>query len=149
VNRALSTANACLYGICHSAILSAGFSAGLGFVHSGKMLSFVYDVADLYKCDVTIPVAFEIAVDGWSTGVESRVRRLCRDRLWEKRILERVIPDIQSALGLKPERVQATSFRGPDELTEPVTGLWTPDGAPLAGGHNYGEPSPGDEDDRS
>ena len=48
-NRALSAANACLYGVCHAAIVSAGYCAALGFVHTGKMLSFVYDVADLYK----------------------------------------------------------------------------------------------------
>ncbi len=59
VNRALSAANACLYGICHAAVVSAGFSPALGFIHTGKMLSFVYDVADLYKTAVTIPVAFE------------------------------------------------------------------------------------------
>jgi len=47
VNRALSAANSCLYGICHAAIESAGFSPAIGFVHTGRMLSFVYDVADL------------------------------------------------------------------------------------------------------
>src|SRR5579872_310577 len=64
VNRALSTANSCLYGVCHAAIISAGYSPALGFIHTGKMLSFVYDVADLYKADVTIPLAFCAAVDG-------------------------------------------------------------------------------------
>ena len=61
INRALSAANACLYGVCHAGILSAGYSSALGFVHTGKMLSFVYDVADLYKTETTIPVAFRIA----------------------------------------------------------------------------------------
>ena len=56
INRALSAANACLYGVCHAGILSAGYSAALGFVHTGKMLSFVYDIADLYKTEMTIPV---------------------------------------------------------------------------------------------
>ena len=60
-NRALSAANACLYGVCHAAIVSAGYSAALGFVHTGKMLSFVYDVADLYKTETTVPVAFRLA----------------------------------------------------------------------------------------
>ncbi len=49
VNRALSAANSCLYGICQAAIVSAGYSPALGFIHTGKMLSFVYDIGDLYK----------------------------------------------------------------------------------------------------
>jgi CRISP-associated protein Cas1 len=61
VNRALSSANACLYGLCHSAIVSIGFTPGLGFVHTGKSLAFVYDIADLYKSEVTIPIAFRAA----------------------------------------------------------------------------------------
>ena len=51
VNRALSAANSLLYGVCYSAIVSAGYSPAIGFIHTGKMLSFVYDVADLYKTD--------------------------------------------------------------------------------------------------
>ena len=49
INRALSAANALLNGLCHAAIVSGGYSPGLGFIHTGKQLSFVYDVADLYK----------------------------------------------------------------------------------------------------
>jgi CRISP-associated protein Cas1 len=139
VNRALSTANACLYGLCHAAIVATGFSAGLGFIHTGKMLSFVYDVADLYKCDVTVPVAFETARDGWNTGVETRVRKLCRHRLWEAKLLDRIIPDIQTALGLKPERVQVMDMSKPEASGDSVTGLWSPDGNELPGGQNYAD----------
>ena len=49
VNRALSAANACLHGLVHAALLSSGYSPALGFVHQGKQLSFIYDIADLYK----------------------------------------------------------------------------------------------------
>jgi CRISPR-associated protein Cas1 len=139
VNRALSTANACLYGLCHAAIVATGFSAGLGFIHTGKMLSFVYDIADLYKCDLTVPVAFEVARDGWNTGVESRVRKLCRQRLWEQKVLDRIVPDIQTAVGLKPERVQVTSMSKTETSGDSVTGLWNPDGNDVAGGQNYAD----------
>src|SRR5262249_38671434 len=60
-NRALSAANACLYGVCHAAVVSAGYSAGVGFIHTGKLLSFVYDVADFYKTELTVPLAFRLA----------------------------------------------------------------------------------------
>lgn len=121
-----------------------GVLRGLGFIHTGKMLSFVYDVADLYKSDITIPVAFEAARDDWKTGFESRVRKLCRHRMWERKILERVVPDIQVAVGLKPEPVHVTSMHAPD-AAEDVTALWAPDGD-LAGGHNYGDPVALDEE---
>ncbi len=55
VNRLLSAGHACLYGICHAAIVSLGASPALGFVHSGSATSFVLDIADLYKAEYTIP----------------------------------------------------------------------------------------------
>ena len=58
LNRSLSAANSCLYGICHAAILSAGYSPAIGFIHTGKVLSFVFDIADLYKTELSVPVAF-------------------------------------------------------------------------------------------
>lgn len=61
VNKSLSAGNACLYGIAHAVICALGCSLGLGFVHVGHELSFVYDIADLYKAEITIPIAFEIA----------------------------------------------------------------------------------------
>ena len=97
VNRALSAANACLYGVCHAAIVSAGYSAGLGFIHTGKLLSFVYDVADLYKTEVTVPVAFRIAATEHE-GVERKVRLGCRQAFHDARLLERILPDIAEVL---------------------------------------------------
>ena len=94
VNKALSAGNACLYGLCHAAIVSLGYSPGLGFIHTGKMLSFVYDVADLYKTEITIPAAFKVAAKGGS-NVEREVRQACRDMFRQTRLLERVVDDIE------------------------------------------------------
>jgi CRISPR-associated protein Cas1 len=101
INRALSAANACLYGLCHAAILSGGYSPALGFIHTGKQLSFVYDVADLYKVKFTIPVAFREAAAG-GDGIDSRVRRACRDLFRSQKLVERILPDIASALDVSP-----------------------------------------------
>jgi CRISPR-associated protein Cas1 len=136
VNRALSTANACLYGLCHAALVSTGFSPGLGFVHTGKSLAFVYDIADLYKCDVTIPVAFGSAASGPLQGMEGRVRRACRNEFRRSRLLERIVPDVQRALGLRPEAVRLIDATV--ETPEGPAGLWDPNGA-IPGGRNYGE----------
>lgn len=102
LNRALSAANACLYGLCHAAILSAGYSPALGFIHCGKQLSFVYDVADLYKAAVVLPVAFREAAAG-SESLETRVRRTCRDVFRAEKLMERILPDISSALAIPSE----------------------------------------------
>ncbi len=122
VNRALSCANSCLYGICHAAILAAGYSPGLGFIHTGKQLSFVYDIADLYKVDVTIPVAFAAARED-PPNLERAVRLACRDRFRETKLLGRIIPDIQKALDVKED--PAADF-APDSDPALPTDLWTP-----------------------
>lgn len=131
VNRALSAANSCLYGVCHAAIVAAGFSPGLGFIHTGKMLSFVYDIADLYKADMAIPAAFRAAAGG-EAGIESRTRLACRDAFRDQRLLARIIPDIQSALDL--------GSAGESDLDWDAAapgGLWDPQADVIAGGVNY------------
>ena len=86
INRALSAANACLYGICHAGILSAGYSSALGFIHTGKMLSFVYDIADLYKTELTVPVAFMVTAIN-PPDLERQVRMECRKAFHESKRL--------------------------------------------------------------
>jgi CRISPR-associated protein Cas1 len=113
VNQCLSAANSCLYGICHAAVLHLGCSPGLGFVHTGHQLSFVYDVADLYKAEVAIPVAFRIAaVGGGDLG--GRVRRAVRDAIREARLMPRIASDIRQLLGAPLEEPAAGG--GPADL---------------------------------
>lgn len=158
VNRALSAANACLYGLCHAAIVATGFSPGLGFIHTGKLLSFVYDVADLYKVEVTVPVAFQIVREGTS-NIESRARKACREAFVTARLLERIVPDMQRVMGLLPEKSRLVMHRGtaPEAPVEEGMGenpgaLWNPDGAHTEGGRNYaaepllGHPPPAPDD---
>lgn len=100
VNRALSAANAVLNGICHAAIVSGGYSPALGFIHTGKQLSFVYDIADLYKTNVTVPIAFQTVAEG-PQNVEARARAACREYFREEKLLERILPDIDRLLGIQ------------------------------------------------
>ena len=133
INRALSAANSCLYGVCQAAIVSAGFSPALGFIHTGKMLSFVYDVADLYKTSITLPVAFKAAREGLN-GIEARVRTECRNGFRETRLLKRIIPDIQWALGM----TAAGSAGERDYVDGAGPGdLWDIELAAVSGGVNY------------
>ncbi|GAA5533406.1 type I-E CRISPR-associated endonuclease Cas1e [Deinococcus aluminii] len=98
LNKAVSAGNTCLYGLAHAAILATGYSPALGFVHTGKMLSFVYDVADLYKVEVVLPVAFrEAATPG--DDLERRVRTGLRDHMTNLKLLERMAADLHHLLG--------------------------------------------------
>lgn len=97
LNRALSAANSCLYGIVHAAILACGFSPAIGFVHTGKQLSFVYDIADLYKTEITIPLAFE-TVKNLQKDIEREVRYHCRDAFRSHKIMKRIIPDLKDLI---------------------------------------------------
>lgn len=96
-NRCLSSATACLYGVTEAAVLAAGYAPAIGFIHTGKPLSFVYDVADVYKFETVVPVAFKIASRN-PHNAEQQVRLACRDVFRETRLLDRVIPGIEDML---------------------------------------------------
>lgn len=96
-NRCLSAATACLYGVTEAAVLAAGYAPAVGFIHSGKPLSFVYDIADLYKFETVVPVAFAVAAKPGAQP-EREVRLRCRDIFRQSKLLERIIPDIEALL---------------------------------------------------
>jgi CRISPR-associated protein Cas1 len=97
VNMALSAAHACLYGVAHSVITALGCAPGLGFIHTGHERSFVYDIADLYKSQITIPIAFEVASKE-PENIGAVTRRAVRDAIADGRILERMVKDIRELL---------------------------------------------------
>ena len=98
-NRCMSVATHCLYGICEAAILAAGYAPAIGFIHTGKPLSFVYDVADIFKFDTVVPIAFKIAAQNpEAREAERKVRLACRDSFRQTKILKRIIPIIEQIL---------------------------------------------------
>jgi len=96
-NRCLSSATACLYGICEAAILAAGYAPAVGFIHTGKPQSFVYDIADIFKFDTVVPIAFRIAAKK-PFDAERQVRLACRDVFRQTKLLSRIIPAIEQVL---------------------------------------------------
>jgi CRISPR-associated protein Cas1 len=133
VNLALSSANTCLYGIVHAAILALGCSPALGYVHSGNQQAFVYDIADLYKAELTIPLAFSLHN---STSPEAEARRSFRDGLRLFKLLPRIVADIQRLLdpGAKHD------IPDPEEH---LVDLWDPVVGTIPGGVNHaGETAP-------
>lgn len=132
VNQALSAATTALYGITHAVIVALGCSPGLGFVHTGHVRSFVFDIADLYKAEYAIPCAFEVAA-GSFTDIGSETRRAMRDRFHDGALLERCARDIRHLL---------TGGSGPDSESPEDDGvvlLWDGGERQVSGGTNYGE----------
>lgn len=97
VNRCISAATSCLYGISEAAILAAGYAPAIGFIHSGKPLSFVYDIADIIKFDAIVPKAFEIAAKS-PLQPDREVRLACRDIFRSDKLTGRLIPLIEEVL---------------------------------------------------
>lgn len=97
-NRCLSAATSCLYGVAEAAVLAAGYAPAVGFIHTGKPLSFVYDVADIYKFETVVPVAFKVAASNPTGNPERAVRLGCRDVFRQTKLLDRIIPDIEEML---------------------------------------------------
>ena len=99
INKALSAAHACLYGVVHSVIVALGCSPGLGFVHTGHERSFVYDIADLYKAEITIPIAFQIAAKATEKDdIGALTRRAVRDAIANGHILVQAVQHIRTLL---------------------------------------------------
>jgi CRISP-associated protein Cas1 len=96
VNRLLSAGHTCLYAICHAAIVGLGASPGLGFVHTGNATSFVMDIADLYKAEYTIPLAFDLAATQRFT--ERDARTAFRDRVADGKLMAQIVRDIKELL---------------------------------------------------
>lgn len=121
-NRCLSAATACLYGVTEAAVLAAGYTPAVGFIHTGKPLSFVYDVADIYKFETVVPVAFKIAARQ-PGNPEQQVRIACRDVFRESKLLERIIPGIEVMLSAgeiapptPPEESVAPAIPNPENI---------------------------------
>ena len=119
LNQALSVANHCLYGVCEAAVLAAGYAPAIGFIHTGKPLSFVYDIADLFKFDTVVPAAFKVYAE--KRGSPAReVRLACRDLFRRERLLQRIIPTIEEMLAaggetLPPPHPEAVPVAFPDK----------------------------------
>lgn len=133
INQALSAANTALYGVVHAVVVALGCAPGLGFVHTGNERSFVYDIADLYKAELTIPVAFD-TVAGEPMDIPAETRRAIRDRMYDRSMLDRCVDDIKRLL--LPDATDLDT--GKDSFwDEDVVKLWDDKRGEVASGVNY------------
>lgn len=98
-NQVLTSTNAALYGILCSAVHSMGYSPHIGFIHSGSPLPFIYDLADLYKEELCIDLAFSLTRDLAGRYDKHKVSAAFRKRVIDMELLVKVGEDIQDMFG--------------------------------------------------
>lgn len=119
IQQLLTIGNKYLYNVCHAVISGLGYSPAVGFIHTGTMRSFVYDVADLYKHEYVIPLAFETYASGQMDF--SNFRQKLRDTILQKKLMSIVCTDLTSM------------FEGNNLSDESEGALWDPDKNKKAG----------------
>lgn len=97
INRAVSAANAALYALTTSVVCSMGYLPQIGFVHIASTLPFVFDIADVYKPETTLPAAFETIGLDPNADEEAVITRL-KSFIEASRLLARMPKDIEKLL---------------------------------------------------
>lgn len=133
INQALSSATTCLYGMVHAVIVAHGCSPGLGFIHTGNVRSFVFDMADLYKAEIAIPVAFD-TVATEPDDIPAATRRAVRDAVHDGSILQRCSRDLHHLL--RVEEDSGTEW----EDSWDVVSLWDGGSRVVPGGRSHSDP---------
>lgn len=127
VNRLLSAGHSCLYGLAYAAIVGIGASPALGFVHTGGAQSFVLDIADLYKAETTIPLAFDLAAS--ARTAERDMRLAFRDKVSDGHLLVQMVRDIRYLL---------LADDVPEDA-EDINSLWDEELGAVSGGLNWAD----------
>lgn len=130
INQALTISHHCLYAVISGVVAGLGMHGGMSVVHNGTQNSFIYDIADLYKTEVCVPVAFRVIRD--YSGLEGSrlahmVRAEMRVDMTAARIVPRAVKDIYKLL----------LSREVDAQYESSDYLWDTNES-VAGGTNYG-----------
>lgn len=99
INKALTEAHQALYGLCYSVVAALGASPGLGFIHTGHDLAFIYDFADLYKAEFSIPTAFEVVAAYGDDNIADRTRWAMRDKIRDSKLIVKMVADLKDLLG--------------------------------------------------
>ncbi|RNL59204.1 type I-E CRISPR-associated endonuclease Cas1e [Arthrobacter oryzae] len=102
VNTGLNLGNSILYGCAAAACTAIGVNPALGIIHRGNIRSLLFDLADLYKPNVTIPLAFESST---KEDPATALRLKLRETIHKKKILAGMLDALMSALSPHlPER---------------------------------------------
>ncbi len=96
-NQAINHAATAIEAAAIVAVAATGTLPPLGFIHEDASIAFCLDIADLYRTEVTIPVAFEAVGQHHKNGqipLERHVRRLAGRKFREMKIISKMIDRI-------------------------------------------------------
>jgi len=98
-NQILTACNSYLYGIICSVVHSLGYTPYAGFIHSGSPLPFVYDMADLYKKDLCVDLAFSLPAKLSGEYNKEVVSSAFIQKALDVKLLENITLDIKDLFG--------------------------------------------------
>ena len=110
-NQAINHAASAVEAAAAIAVAATATIPQLGFVHEDSGQSFVLDVADLVRHDITLPIAFGAAkhvMKHRDDNLERVVRTKAAEQLTNAQVISRLIDHIKSLLG-PPELASGTS----------------------------------------
>lgn len=96
LNKMLNWSNGMVTQTATVAILAAGYSPAIGFVHQGFNRAFACDIADLYKFETSVPLSFRMFSQGRHSQKE--VRQAIRDLISKKNIINDMILSTQEVI---------------------------------------------------
>jgi CRISPR-associated protein Cas1 len=88
VNIGLNVGNSILYGVAASVCSALSLNPALGVIHQGNARALLYDLADVYKQGVTLPIAFASAKE---KDPAMFVRRSVRKVINQRQILHHML----------------------------------------------------------
>ncbi|MBM7824573.1 CRISPR-associated protein Cas1 [Arcanobacterium pluranimalium] len=95
VNTGLNIANSIMYGVAATACAAIGVNPSLGIIHRGDARSLLFDLADLYKARIVLPLVFSHAHD--EDPVEA-IRRDLRQQIHKRKIIADMIDALMVVL---------------------------------------------------
>lgn len=103
INQAITYSNNILYGLCKAIILIMGFNVSIGFIHTGNIFSFVYDIADLYKMETSVLASFKTVGYLRQRNIKNLDYNLLRNEIYktysELKLLQKIPKDLKYLFG--------------------------------------------------
>ena len=99
-NQALNHAATATYAVAEVAVAVTGAVRQLGFIHEESGRAFALDIADLFRHEVTVPIAFEAAKAHAGSGqpLERLVRKAAAREFRKAKLVSKMIDRIKELL---------------------------------------------------
>lgn len=100
-NQAINHASSAVQAAAAIAVYATGAIAQLGFVHEDAAHAFILDIADLFRDDVTLGIAFGAVKEAATRGrsIDTLVRRRAAEVFGRDDVIPRMIDRVKTLLG--------------------------------------------------